>query len=74
MTTATNNPRTGRAWSLTGEGRKLLDGCAGVVRRGELVPGQPGFGMPVQCPRWNSDTKRCDAEPRTDYQGFPVSA
>jgi len=43
------------------EDDKFCPSCkgAGVVRRAELVPGQPGFGMPVRCPRWRSEDKRC---------------
>lgn len=39
---------------------------AGAVRRGELVPGQPGFGMPMRCPRWQADTHRCEPTARRD--------
>lgn len=32
---------------------------ASYVRRGDLVPGQFGFGELIACPRWRSDAKRC---------------
>lgn len=47
---------------------RVCNGAA-VIRRAELVPGQPGFGMPVQCPRWRSDSRRCEDE-RRDGMGL----
>ena len=50
--------------------RQLLQAVNDVslnVRRGDLVPGQPGFGMPVRCPNYNGATKKCT---RYDHMGI----
>ena len=47
---------------------------AALKPRGMAITGDGRKALTYCDGRWNADTKRCDAEPRTDYQGFPVSA
>ena len=63
-------------WHLSQRNQRVEDerNCprcngAGVVRNGELVPGQYGFGLPSTCPMWRAETKRCDG--RLDHMGLP---